>query len=133
VREGRPGNLDPEFIADGEVARGEASWVVILGKEDQLVGSMDRTPMGDPSLESSASRSVELAGMLLLQILEQCFGFEPGFSRERLLDVVPHIDKGIDTSAVLAWRLSLRRQTLVVAIRPCGFLVHRSHPGRSGK
>jgi hypothetical protein len=63
VLESRSGNLHVQRIANGEIACRESSRVVILRKENRLVGTVDRSPIGDPSLERSACRILELAGI----------------------------------------------------------------------
>jgi hypothetical protein len=53
VIESHSGDLDPEIIADGEIACREPSGMMLLGKEDGLARSMESSPLGDPALESS--------------------------------------------------------------------------------
>jgi hypothetical protein len=128
-----PGDSHPERVANGEVTGGELAGMMILREEDGLVRTVNRSPVGNPPLEGPPSRVFEQARVPPLQIIEERLGFEPWFGLEDLLDLIPHIGEWVDASSVIAWRLSLRRQSLVIAIRPCGFLIHGSHPGSSGE
>jgi len=103
VFESRSGDLHTEFVADGEVARGEASGVMILGKEYGLVRSVNRSPVGNTTLEGTASGFVKLARMLALELSKKGDGFEPWFGLEQLLDINPNVGKGINACSIFAW------------------------------
>ncbi|MEO9764854.1 MAG: hypothetical protein ABJF77_00505 [Qipengyuania citrea] len=107
VLENGSGDLHAERIANREIARGESTGVVILREDDGLVGSMNRSPVGDPPLERSARRIIKFAGMLSLQIVKEGLGPEPRFATELLFHLGPNVRERIGTRAVAAGCLSL--------------------------
>jgi len=107
VLESHSGDLHPEIVADGEIARGKTAGVVILRKEHGFVRSVDRSPIGDPSLERSACRVLEFAGILSLQIVKKGLCLQSRFGLEHLFDLLPNVGKRVDACAVVAGRLSL--------------------------
>ncbi len=70
----RSGDRHTEFVANGEIARGETSGVMILGKEHERVRSVDRSPVSDTPLEGTAGRILELADLLLLEVTKKSDG-----------------------------------------------------------
>ena len=107
VFENGSGDLDAQGVADGEIAGCKPSRVMVLGKEDRFVGSLDCPPIGNAAFECPTGGVLELTVMLSPEIIEQGLRLEPRFSLEQLLDVVPDLGKGIDPRAVVACRFSL--------------------------
>ncbi|MEM9366406.1 MAG: hypothetical protein AAGD07_10455 [Planctomycetota bacterium] len=101
-REGLSSDRHAEGIANGEVTGGELARMVILREEHRFVGTINRPPIGDPSLESSPCRVLELAGVSSPQIVEKRLGLEPRLGLKHLLDFVPHLGEGVDAGSVLA-------------------------------
>jgi len=107
VFEGRPGDLHGQGIADREVAGGEPSGMVILRKEDSLVGPVDRPPLSDPSFERPSRGVFELTGVLPLQIVKEGLRLQPRLGVQELLDVGPDLGEGVGPGAVVPLRFSL--------------------------
>jgi hypothetical protein len=77
--ERRSGDLHTEFVANGEVTRGEASGVMVLRKENRLIRSVNRSPVRNPPLEGATGRILELAWILPLEVSKKSDRFEPWF------------------------------------------------------
>jgi len=107
VLESCSGDPHPEFVADGEVTGGEAARVMVLRKEHRFVRSVNRSPIGDTTLEGAPGRFIKLARMLALEITKKRDGLQSRLGLEQLLDIVPNFGKGIDASSVLAWQFSM--------------------------
>ena len=107
VLESCSGDPHPEFVADGEVNGGEAARVMVLRKEHRFVRSVNRSPIGDTTLEGAPGRFIKLARMLALEITKKRDGLQSRLGLEQLLDIVPNFGKGIDASSVLAWQFSM--------------------------
>ncbi len=126
--EPRSGDLHPQFVTDCEIARGQSAGMMLLGKEDCFGGAVQASPLGYSPLEGTPCRIGKLAGILLLQPIEERLGFQPWFVFELGLYLMPNVGKGIDSRSIRTSFLSLRWQRIVIAIVSCCLLRHFSHP-----
>jgi len=122
------GDLDTQSVHDRKVAGGQSPGVMLLGKVDWLVGTVQRSPLGHPSFEGAASRIGELTRVLFLQPLKQCLGFEPWLLLESLFDRWPDLGEQVTPRAILQRGFTLRGQPSVIAVAPRRLLIHLRHP-----
>jgi hypothetical protein len=128
VIELRSGDLDIERIHHGEVAGRDTTGVMLLWKGDGLVRAMSASPKPHTSLEGSAGRVEELSGEAILQPRKQGHCLQFGFRFEPLLNLGPDLGEGVNTCSVVAFRIALRGQTIVIAIAASSLFIHASHP-----
>jgi hypothetical protein len=133
VIESRSSNLHVQRIHNREVAGGQSGRMMKLLKVDRLAWPMQAPPLSYASLKGSASGVGKRAGLGLLQPLEERLGFEEWFGFESLLDFAPNVGERIAASSIIAWLLSLRRQTRIVTIVTRSLLIHECHPCRRGQ
>jgi hypothetical protein len=97
------GDGDRERVHAREVRRREVTRFMDLAKDDGAIRPVQCPPRSHSPLEGATMGIEKRPRMLAAQPIEEGLGGKPGLGLKSLLDLDPHLGKGIDPSAVGAW------------------------------
>ena len=130
VIERLPGERDAQLARVGEVGQCHAAGLVLLAEDHVLLGTMQRAPRIDATLQRAADVRVQ-PGMPTAQLVEHADHPDAGSYLQDRDDLGVPVGLQRIGSAPLAWRLPLRRQSRIV-LDPISGRGGEPRLGRSG-